>query len=350
MPIPTKHRSGAAAIILGRQPIPLKKRLLSFFILVFLLILLPLIIFFFMVAQPSSARSQPSTISINPADLEAHVRKLSIDFFPRNPYQIEKIDLTADYILEQFKQTGGRVQEQPFSTSTTVNPDAEFRNISVFFGPDNGPRLIIGAHYDAYGNLPGADDNASGVAGLIELAKLFASHPPTTSVELVSYPLEEPPFYATSEMGSAYHVRALKKAGVEVKLMICLEMIGYFTDQPNSQSYPNLALNLFYPSTGNFIAIASTFDYRKETLTLKNAMRGTTTLAVESINAPKSLPGIDFSDHRNYWAYGYPAVMITDTAFYRNPHYHKKTDTADTLNYKKMSQVIIALFEATQKL
>ena len=167
--------------------------------------------------------------------------------------------------------------------------------------------------------------------------------------ELVSYPLEEPPFYATSKMGSAFHARALKTAKVEVKLMICLEMIGYFTDQPKSQSYPNLVLNLFYPSTGNFIAIASTFDYRKETLTLKNAMRGVTPLAVESINAPKSLPGIDFSDHRNYWAYGYPAVMITDTSFYRNPHYHKKTDTPETLDYKKMSQVVIAVFEAARK-
>ncbi|MFK5924538.1 MAG: M28 family peptidase [Verrucomicrobiota bacterium] len=349
MPVPTKNRTGAASLFFGRQPVPLKKRLFSFFTLLFILVLMPLIIGFFMVAQPSNGQSPPSTIKVKPADLEAHVQKLSTEFFPRTPYENKNLQQTANYVLEQFKKTGARTKEQHFSTSTTVDPNAKFRNVSAFFGPDKGPRIVIGAHYDSYGNLPGADDNASGVAGLIELAKLFAAHPPSTMIELVSYPLEEPPFFATSKMGSAFHARALKKAKVEVKLMICLEMIGYFTDQPKSQRYPNKALQLYYPSVGNFIAIASTFDYRKQTLAMKKAMSGVTPLPVESINAPRGLPGIDFSDHRNYWTYGYPAVMITDTSFYRNPHYHKKTDTPETLDYKKMSQVVIAVFEAARK-
>ena len=135
-----------------------------------------------------------------------------------------------------------------------------------------------------------------------------------------------------------------------MRLMICLEMIGYFTDSPSSQKFPNRFLQLYYPSRGNFVALASTFDYRKETLALKKAMKGVTSLPVKSINAPRGLPGIDFSDHRNYWAVGYPAVMVTDTSFYRNPNYHKKSDTPDTLDYEKMSQVIIAVFEAVQTL
>lgn len=350
MPEPVKTRSGAAVLFLGRKPIPLKKRMLSFFILLFLFVILPLLIGFFMIAQPTLAQNQPSDLKVNPTDLETHVRKLAVDFFPRNAYQPENLNQSADYILEHFQKAGARVEEQHFSVSTTSDPDAKFRNLSAHFGPKNGPRIVIGAHYDVYGNLPGADDNASGIAGLIELAKLFGKHPPSQALELVAYPLEEPPFYATSKMGSAFHARALKKARVEVKLMICLEMIGYFTDKPASQKYPNQALKLYYPSVGNFIAIASTFDYRKETLAMKKAMSGVTPLPVESINAPRGLPGIDFSDHRNYWAVGYPAIMITDTSFYRNPHYHKKTDTPDTLDYKKMSQVVIAVFEAVQKL
>ncbi len=350
MPDPVKTRSGATALFLGRKPIPFKKRTLSFFILLFLFVILPLLIGYFMISQPTMGRNQPSDLKVNAADLEAHVRKLAVDFFPRNDFQSENLNQSADFILVHFKKAGARVEEQHFSVSATGDPDAKFRNLSAHFGPESGPRIVIGAHYDVYGNLPGADDNASGVAGLIELAKLFGKQPPSQPVELVAYPLEEPPFYATSKMGSAFHAHALKKARIEVKLMICLEMIGYFTDKPASQKYPNQALRLYYPSIGNFIAIASSFDYRKETLAMKKAMSGVTPLAVESINAPRNLPGIDFSDHRNYWAVGYPAVMITDTSFYRNPHYHKKTDTPDTLDYQRMSQVVVAVFEAVRKL
>lgn len=342
----TKPKSGVATWFLGRHPTPLKKRMTSFLILFSLLVILPLLIGWIVVAQPSTGKNQPSRLSVNPAALEQHVRKLAIDFFPRNDEHPEKLDAAADYILAQFKKTNARVEIQPFSTATALSPDAKFRNLSAHFGPQEGPRFVIGAHYDVYGDLPGADDNASAVAGLIELAKLFDQYPPPVPVELVSYPLEEPPYYATNQMGSAFHARALRTAGIKVRLMICLEMIGYFTDEPSSQKFPNLVLRLYYPSRGNFIALASTFDYRRETLALKKAMQGATPLPVKSINAPRGLPGIDFSDHRNYWAVGYPAVMVTDTSFYRNPNYHKNTDTPATLDYQRMSQVVVAVFEA----
>lgn len=346
MPDSSAPRSRFKSILFGSRPIPLKKRMISFLILLFILVGLPLLVGCVLISQPTYTRSEASTLSVSPADLEGHVRKLAIDFFPRNDQHPEKLNATADYILDQFKNAGARVEVQRFAIATATSQDAWFRNLSGHYGPETGPRIVIGAHYDVYDDLPGADDNASGVAGLIELAKLFEQHPPSMHVELVSYPLEEPPYYASDLMGSAFHARALKKAKVEVKLMVCLEMLGYFTDKPSSQRFPINFLRLYYPSRGNFIAIASSFEYRKEALAMKKAMRGATPLPVESINAPSSLPGIDFSDHRNYWAVGYPAVMITDTSFYRNANYHKESDTPDTLDYEKMSQVVVGVFEA----
>lgn len=344
----TPTRSRAKAILIGPRPIPFKKRMISFLILLFILVILPLLVGWIMIAQPTLGKSKPSSFRVEPSDLEEHVRKLAIDFFPRNAEHPEKLEATADYIVEKFKESNGRVVIQHFETATTLSPQAKFRNVSSHYGPESGPRIVIGAHYDVFSDLPGADDNASGVAGLIELAKLYDKNPPSIPVELVAYPLEEPPYYASDQMGSAFHARSLKKAGVDVRLMICLEMLGYFTDQPSSQKFPVTFLRFYYPSRGNFIAIASNFDYRKDTLAIKKAMRGATDLPVESINAPNKLPGIDFSDHRNYWALGYPAVMITDTSFYRNSNYHKESDTPDTLDYEKMSQVVVAVFEAVR--
>ena len=325
-----------------------KQRMIIYISLLFVLVILPLIVGWIMIAQPTFGKNNPSSLSVSSVELERHVKKLAIDFFSRNDEHPEKLKAAADYILDQFRSTSARIKVQNFTTTTTYSPDGKFRNLSAHFGHVTGTRIVIGAHYDVYSDLPGADDNASAVAGLIELAKLFDQHPPSMAIELVSYPLEEPPYYATNQMGSAFHARALKKAGVDVQLMICLEMIGYFTNKPSSQKYPANFLRLYYPSRGNFIAIASTFQYRKESLAMKKAMRGVTPLPVESINAPRGLPGIDFSDHRNYWAVGYPAVMITDTSFYRNANYHTKNDTPDTLDYEKMSQVVVAVFEAVK--
>jgi Zn-dependent M28 family amino/carboxypeptidase len=178
------------------------------------------------------------------------------------------------------------------------------------------------------------------VAGLIELALALAAQPPARPVELVAYTLEEPPFFRSAAMGSMQHARALHEAGTEVALMISLEMIGTFSDAPGSQRYPVPGLSLIYPDQGNFIAIVSRVQDIAATRALKASMRGATPLPVRSINAPPALVGVDFSDHLSYWTHGYPAVMVTDTAFYRNEHYHQPTDTADRLDYRRMAQVV----------
>jgi Zn-dependent M28 family amino/carboxypeptidase len=205
---------------------------------------------------------------------------------------------------------------------------------------------VVGAHYDTAGPLPGADDNASGVAGLLELARLLGTTPPRIAVELVAFSLEEPPAFATPDMGSAVHAASLAAEGARVRLMICLEMIGYFSDRPRSQHFPAPGLGLIYPDVGNFIAVVGKLGQGAAVKRVRGAMRAATPLPVESITAPRLLPGVDLSDHRNYWDHGWDAVMITDTAMFRNPHYHEPSDTPDTLDFERMAQVVTGVHAA----
>jgi len=225
---------------------------------------------------------------------------------------------------------------------------APYRNVIARFGPTQGPLLVIGAHYDADHDTPGADDNASGIAGLLELARLLGVHPPPRPVELVAYSLEELPYFRTESMGSVQHARALVEARRDVQLMIAMEMIGYFRDDPGSQSFPVQALSALYPDRGNFIAVVGRFGDFSALRRVKALFTGATDLPVESINAPRSVTGIDFSDHASYWHFGIPALMITDTSFFRNPNYHGAGDTPDTLDYARMAKVVSGVYAVTQ--
>lgn len=271
----------------------------------------------------------------DPHRLKEYVETLSRDLVPRDSEHPSGLDHTASYIHKQFEKFSDNVEDQPFSTD-----QFQTRNIRAFFGPETDERIVIGAHYDVAGPYPGADDNASGVAGLLELARLLSNDNLSMQVELVSYPLEEPPYFFTRNMGSFVHANSLKEKGINVRAMLALEMIGYFKDEPGSQTYPLFLLRPFYPSRGNFIAVVGKLFQRKIVKTVREAMRMATPLPVESINAPRLLPGVALSDHLNYWWAGYQAAMITDTAFYRNPNYHTALDTADTLDYKRMGLVV----------
>ncbi len=275
----------------------------------------------------------------SPGRLKAHVVMLSQTLVPRDYSHPQNLDRVAAYIRQEFEHAGGRVVDQPFQVQGVT-----FRNVCALFGPDSKDRVVVGAHYDAAGPLPGADDNASGVAGLIELAHLLGKAPLKRSVELVAYTLEEPPFFATAQMGSAVHAASLKQQSVPVRLMMGLEMIGYFTDAPDSQRYPVAAMKMMYPSVGNYIAIVGKTGQGGTVRRVKKAMQSTSTLPVHSVNAPPALPGIDLSDHRNYWNAGYEAVMITDTSFFRNNRYHTAQDTADTLDYRRMAMVVQGVY------
>jgi hypothetical protein len=279
---------------------------------------------------------------VDPRRLEAHVRLLVAEFAPRDWTHAENLDRVAAWLLEEFQKAGGRPSEQAYLAGRRP-----YRNVIASFGPGEGARIVVGAHYDSYDTFPGADDNASGVAGLLELARLLGeTRALRRRVDLVGFTLEELPFYRTESMGSRVHATALKTEGVAVRAMICLEMIGYFSDTPNSQDLPHPLLRLFYPSKANFIAVIGRIGDGRLVRQVKSAMRGATDLGVYSMNAPTWVAGVDFSDHRNYWALGYPAVMVTDTAFYRNDHYHTARDTPDTLDYRRMAKVVEGVYQA----
>ncbi|HSE22826.1 MAG TPA: M28 family peptidase [Pyrinomonadaceae bacterium] len=279
--------------------------------------------------------SSLNTPVVDPAVLKQHVVKLSQELGPRDEAHLENLDRVAAYIKEEFQKTGARVSEQPYRVE-----GKSYRNVIAQFGPTTGKRLVIGAHYDTAGPLPGADDNASGVAGLLELARLFDQQPPKILVELVAFTLEEPPYFRTTGMGSSVHANSLREQHAEVVAMISLEMIGYFNDAESSQHFPSAILQAFYPSRGDFIAVVGRVGDGLITRRLKAAMLEVPSLKVRSINAPAFIPGIDFSDQLNYWHAGYRAVMVTDTAFYRNLNYHTVNDTAEKLDYKRMALVV----------
>jgi len=281
----------------------------------------------------------------DPARLERHVRMLAEELVPRDFEQPQNLDRAAAYIARELGGAGARVSEQPFSAGGRV-----YRNVLGSFGPETPERIVVGAHYDTDGPFPGADDNASGVAGLIELAALLGGVELPMRVELAAYSLEEMPFFGTGEMGSAVHARSLSRPGARVRAMICLEMIGYFSDESGSQTVPFRALRLFYPGTGSFIAVAGRLRDAGLVRRVKRSMRAASALPVYSINAPRSLPGIDLSDHASFWNAGHPAVMVTDTAFYRNERYHTALDTPGTLDYARMGDVVEGVFQAVRDL
>ncbi len=215
----------------------------------------------------------------------------------------------------------------PVTEQTYEVNGATFRNLIVRLGPASGERVVVGAHYDARGPYPGADDNASGTAALIEIARVLAAHPPPVATELVWYSNEE---YGL--LGSARHA----DAAAGVRAMISLEMLGCF-DQP--QHFPFAALRLLYRRRGDYIVVVGRLQDFPLVRSVKRALRSGG-IGVASIDAPEAIPGIGNSDHSSYWRAGIRAVMVTDTAWYRNLRYHTARDTPDTLDYAKMAQVV----------
>lgn len=283
------------------------------------------------------------TVRADPITLRSYTHKLSTEFVPRDYRHVENLNHAAEWIFKELKRNSRDVWFQNFQVDGLgyKNVVAEYKGgVNKSSGT-----IIVGAHYDACGESPGADDNASGVAGLLELSRLLASAPLQVNVVLVAYTLEEPPFFGTDDMGSAVHVASLLHSLQDIRLMISLEMIGYFSDQPKSQSYPLSLLNVFYPTRGDFIALVGPMALSSASIEVKAALLRSTRLRVYSINAPSWIPGIDFSDHRNYWSAGVDALMVTDTAFFRNKAYHSAEDTYDRLDYHRMAEVVTGIYE-----
>jgi hypothetical protein len=282
-----------------------------------------------------SGRPEPAC-EIRIENLQSTVLYLTGIQPPRSYDHPESLGKAVNFISDKFREYSLDPQIQAFSARGRI-----YENVIASLGPRDRKRLIIGPYYDVAGHRPGADDNASGVAGLLEIARSIKEFEPNLSyrVDLVAYALEEPPFFSTDDMGSYIHAKSLKDNDVDVKGMISLEAIGFFTDEKCSQSFPVPLFKFIYPDTGNFIALVSNVSSALFASEIQKHMKNASFNA-QMLTAPASVRGVDLSDHSNYWKFGYNAVMITDTAFFRNPHYHRASDTADTLDYDRMAKVV----------
>jgi uncharacterized protein YjgD (DUF1641 family) len=258
----------------------------------------------------------------------------------RNYKNIDQLNNTADYIKSIFAKYTDSIFVQEYIVNGQI-----YKNVICSFGTEHKKRIIVGAHYDVCEDQEGADDNASGVVGLLELSRLLKDQKLNHRVDLVAYSLEEPPFFRTEHMGSYIHAKSLADKKIDVYGMISLEMIGYFTDEKKSQSYPISPLSIFHGNKGNFIMFVKKFGAGQFAQNFCEKYKSTKIIKTEILTGPASLEGIDFSDHLNYWEFGYSALMLTDTAFYRNKSYHELTDTMETLNISKMAKVIDGVFK-----
>jgi Zn-dependent M28 family amino/carboxypeptidase len=279
--------------------------------------------------------------------LHRHVKHLSVDIGSRSVYEYDKIEATREYIvdcLEAFGYTPS-LQTYTYSGRKYSNVIASRKGVKH---PDE--TVIIGAHYDTVHGTPGADDNASAVATLLEIARALKGFSPDRTLKLIFFVIEEPPVFRSDHMGSYVYAKEAKARNENIKSMISLEMLGYYANEKGGQTFPFPMMSLIYPSTPNFIAVVGNLSSRNLVRKVKNSLRASSRIPVETLSAFSFVPGVDFSDHRSFWKMGYPAVMITDTAFYRNPNYHTETDTIDTLDFDKMSDLLRGLIQAAKDL
>jgi Zn-dependent M28 family amino/carboxypeptidase len=279
--------------------------------------------------------------------LQEHLRELTVTIGERSVYIPKNLERTAEYIETFYQKIGLPVQRQPyqFQNFTVANVIAE-----ISFSDNPAKHFILGAHYDSVAGTVGADDNASAVAVQLETARALAAlkgrEKLDVAVKFVSFALEEPPVYGTRHMGSRVYVAEARKANEQIDGMICLEMVGYACREPGCQSYPFPLMFFGYPEEGNYIGIVGNFSSRTFTNSLFKAFRKNSNLPVIKLSVPMSgyiLPSVRLSDHAPFWDKGYAAVMITDTAFFRNPHYHLPSDTMDKLDYGFMAELVTSL-------
>lgn len=273
--------------------------------------------------------------------VKQHLLHITEEIGVRNHLNLEALNATADYIMEDFIKYADSVSVQKFYVN-----GKEYKNIIASFGIQHSERIIVGAHYDVCNEQKGADDNASGVVGLMEIARLLSHENLNYRIDLVAFTLEEPPYFRTNNMGSYVHSQYLKTNAIPVYGMISLEMIGYFNDEKHTQDYPIGLLSLFYGKKGNYITLVNQLHKGKFARKFKKSFKKNCVVRTKAFGAPKNLTGIDWSDHLNYWNAGYSALMITDTSFYRNKNYHESTDTIATLNITKMTEVITSIYYA----
>lgn len=278
--------------------------------------------------------------------LRDHVSHLALEIGQRNIFHSHALHAAADYIRNQWITQGYQVRSQFYHAN-----EVKSENLEVSRTGKTKPHeiIIVGAHYDTVEGSPGANDNASGIAALIELSRFFAAVETERTLRFVAFANEEPPFFFWGQMGSGVYAETAKACGDDIRLMISLEMLGSYSDEPGSQNYPPF-FKYFYPDRANFIAMVSNQASHKELKQLVAAFKAHSDFPMESLATFEFIPGVAWSDHLSFWREGYPAVMVTDTAFYRYDAYHTAEDTPEKLNYSAMARVVKGLFHALKAL
>jgi hypothetical protein len=285
---------------------------------------------------------QASAVSGDSRQLYSHVEHLSVRIGSRSIYESSKLEETKRYVVSCLESFGYTPELQKYSYDGQV-----FSNVIVSIEGKTHPdeMVIVGAHYDTVFGTPGADDNASAVAMLLEMSRILKGFSPARTIRLVFFVLEEPPAFRTQHMGSYVYAKEAKAKNENIKAMICLEMLGYYTDKKGGQTFPLPLMNLMYSSTPDFIAVVGNLKSRSLLDAVRTSLTQRSSIPVETLSAVSFVPGVDFSDHWSFWKMGYPAVMITDTAFYRNPNYHTEGDTINTLDFNRMTELLKGLLQ-----
>lgn len=303
------------------------------------LLVILLFAWFFGIRMPGRNPSKAATLNEAEvalrAELVADVQKLAGDIGERNMNRYPQLLAAAEFI-EASLNTAGLT---PRRVSYALRGHA-CHNIEVEI-PGTSPEVfVIGAHYDSVFGCPGANDNGSGIAALLALARRFAGKETSKTLRFVAFVNEEPPYFQSEEMGSFVYAKHCQARGDRITGMISLETIGYFSDAPRSQKYPAVGLGLVYPSKGNFIGFAANTSSRSLLRAAVAAFRKAGRLPCEGAALPAAIPGVGWSDQWSFWQCGYAAIMVTDTAPFRYPHYHEPSDTPDKLDYDRFALVV----------
>lgn len=285
-------------------------------------------------------------MGISAENLRAHVHKLAAQIGERNVFRPQALRQAAEYVEQVWFEQGYEVVHYLYDVK-----GERWANLEVSrYGKERPSEIIlIGAHYDSVVGSPGANDNSSGVAALLELSSRISGWLPGRTVRFVAFVNEEPPFFQTSKMGSRVYAQTACQRGDDIRAMISLETIGYYSNKRGSQHFPPL-FNFFYPSRGNFIMFVSNLRSRALLRRAVAAFRAHSDFPVEGVSAFGALSGVGWSDHSPFWSKGYRALMVTDTAPYRYPYYHTGEDTPDRVNYEALARVTEGLLGVVARL
>lgn len=306
--------------------------------------------YFLMISMPGRSFSGPLPPLTQEEEevrdrLKQHIEMLAGEIGERNLWQYEALERSAAYIETKLKEAQYQPADQFFEVKRK-----KVRNLEAeVAGTESDEIVLVGGHYDSVHSCPGANDNGTGAAAVLEMARLLAGRRFRRMVRFVAFVNEEPPFFQTGNMGSLMYARRCRERNEKIVAMFSMETIGYYSDAVRSQRYP-FPFSFFYPDTGNFIAFVGNAGSRNAVREAIRSFREHTSFPSEGAAVPGGLPGIGWSDHWSFWKCGYPGVMVTDTATFRYPHYHLDSDTPDKVDYDRTARVVVGMTRVVAEL